>query len=134
MNTRLNAMKAGQYHYAQLVPTQVAEVEGQSGYAVHLVSSNSFMHLDLSVNLERGRRLFSDPDVRRAVFMAIDRQAIADQLMQGTVRLADSPINPTSPYHDDAVPQPTYDPEAARRAMDAAGWIAGPDGIRAPTT
>ncbi|MDP2959136.1 MAG: peptide ABC transporter substrate-binding protein [Longimicrobiales bacterium] len=131
VNTRLNAMKAGQYHYGQLVPTQVAEVEGQSGYAVHLVSSNSFMHLDLSVNLERGRQLFSDPDVRRAVFMAIDRQAIADQLMQGTVRLADSPINPTSPYHDDAVPQPTYDPEGARRALDAAGWIAGPDGIRA---
>ncbi|GMV05094.1 MAG: hypothetical protein AMXMBFR53_13740 [Gemmatimonadota bacterium] len=129
-NTRLNAMKAGQYHYGQLTPTQVAEVEGLPGYRVHLVSSNSFMHLDLSVNLERGRLLFSDPAVRRALFMAVDRQAVADQLLQGTVRLADSPINPTSPYHNDAVPQPTYDPEAARRVLDAAGWRPGPDGIR----
>jgi len=129
-NTRLNAMKAGQYHYGQLTPTQVAEVEDLPGYQVHLVSSNSFMHLDLSVNLERGRLLFSDAAVRRAMFMAVDRQAIADQLLQGTVRLADSPINPTSPWHNDEVPQPTHDPEAARRALDAAGWRPGPDGIR----
>lgn len=130
VNTRLTAMKSGQYHYGQLVPTQVAEVRGLPGYAVHLVSSNSFMHLDLSVKLERGRLLFSDRAVRRALFMAIDRQAIADQLMQGTVRLADSPINPTSPWHNDQVPQPAYDPEGARRALDAAGWRVGADGIR----
>jgi peptide/nickel transport system substrate-binding protein len=129
-NTRFNAMKAGLYHYGQLLPTQVAEVEGAAGYEIHLVSSNSFMHLDLSVNLERGRLLFSDPAVRHALFMAIDRQAIADQLLQGTVRLADSPINPTSPYHNDQVPQPSYDPDAAALALDAAGWRPGPDGIR----
>lgn len=130
-NTRLNAMKAGRHHYGQLLPTQVAEVRGLAGYDIHLVSSNSFMHLDLSVQMERGRVLFSDPAVRRALFMAIDRQAIADQLFQGTVRLADSPINPTSPYHNDQVPQPVHDPAQARRALDAAGWRAGPDGIRA---
>jgi peptide/nickel transport system substrate-binding protein len=130
VNTRLTAMKSGLYHYGQLTPTQVAEVRGIAGWAVHLVSSNSFMHLDLSVKQERGRALFSDRTVRRALFMAINRQAIADQLMQGTVRLADSPINPTSPWHNDSVPQPAYDPEGARRALDAAGWRAGPDGVR----
>ena len=130
VTTRLNAMKAGQYHYGQLVPTQVEEVEGMPGYDIHLVSSNSFMHLDLSVKLERGRILFSDPQVRRAMFMAIDRQAIADQLLRGTVRLADSPINPTSPYHNEQVPQPTYDPQGAARALDRAGWVTGPDGVR----
>jgi peptide/nickel transport system substrate-binding protein len=130
VNTRLTAMKSGQYHYGQLVPTQVAEVKGLPGFDIHLVSSNSFMHLDLSLKLERGRLLFGDQAVRRALFMAIDRQAIADQLMQGTVRLADSPINPTSPWHNDQVPQPAYDPEGARRALDAAGWRVGSDGIR----
>lgn len=129
-NTRLNAMKAGRHHYGQLLPTQVAEVSGLPGYEVHLVSSNSFMHLDLSLRLERGRVLFRDRDVRRALFMAIDRQAIADQLFQGSVRLADSPINPTSPYHNDRVPQPVHDPTEAARVLDAAGWLPGPDGIR----
>ena len=129
-NTRLNGMKAGQYHWARLEPTQVEQVAAMTGYRVHLISSNSFMHLDLSVNLDRGRRLFTDRGVREAIFRGIDRQAIADQLMQGTVRLANSPINPTSPYHNAAVPVPAYDPALAREMLEGAGWSVGSDGIR----
>lgn len=129
-NTRLNAMKAGQYHYARLEPTHVEEVRDLPGYTTHLVSSNTFMHLDLSLNTERAETLFSDADVRRALFQAIDRRAIADQLMEGTVRVAETPINPTSPYHAEEVVASTYDPEAARRLLDEAGWVPGPEGIR----
>jgi peptide/nickel transport system substrate-binding protein len=129
-NTRLNAMKAGQYHYARLEPTQVAEVEGQAGYRTNLISSNTFMHLDLSLNTERAAALFSDRNVRRALFHAIDRRAIAEQLMEGTVRVADTPINPTSPYHAAGVSASTYDPGLAARMLDEAGWTPGADGIR----
>ncbi len=129
-NTRLNAMRAGQHHYAQLLPTQVSEVRGLDGYQVHLVSSNTFLHLDLSVNTERARRLFSDPSVREALFHAVDRRAIADKLMQGTVRVADSPINPSSPYHDPDVPTVSFDPGLTGRMLADAGWLPGPDGIR----
>jgi peptide/nickel transport system substrate-binding protein len=129
-NTRLNAMKAGQYHYARLEPTQVAEVEGQVGYRTNLISSNTFMHLDLSLNTDRAEVLFSDRDVRRALYHAIDRDAIAEQLLEGTVRVADTPINPTSPYHNGAVTASTYDPELAARMLDEAGWALGADGVR----
>jgi peptide/nickel transport system substrate-binding protein len=129
-NTRLNAMRAGQHHYAQLLPTQVSEVRTLDDYQVHLVSSNTFLHLDLSVNTERARRLFSDSSVREALFHAVDRRAIADKLMQGTVRVADSPINPSSPYHDADVPAVSFDPGLARRMLSDAGWRPGPDGIR----
>ncbi len=129
-NTRLNAIKAGRHHYAQIIPTQVAEVERLRGYEVHLTSSNSFMHFDLSLNTENARALFSDREVRRALFHAIDRTAIAEQLMRGTVRVADTPLNPTSPYHNGSVVASSHDPEAARRILDAAGWVPGTDGIR----
>lgn len=129
-NTRLNAMKARQYHYARLEPTHVREVESLAGYGVNLVSSNTFLHFDLSLNTDRSEVLFSDRDVRRALFHAIDRNAIADQLMQGTVRVANTPINPTSPYHNPNVVASTYDPERAASMLTQAGWVPGPDGIR----
>ena len=129
-NTRLNAMKAGQYHYARLQPTHVAEVRELDGYETNLISSNTFMHFDLSLNTERAEALFSDRDVRRALFHAIDREAIAEQLMEGTVRVANTPINPTSPYHNEEVVASTYDPERAAAMLEAAGWLPGPDGIR----
>ena len=130
-NTRLNAMRAGQYHYARLEPTQVSEVQGLDGYSANLISSNTFMHLDLSLNTDRSRIMFSDQDVRRALFMAIDRDAIANQLMQGTVHVANTPINPTSPYHNPNVSATRYDPTEAARLLTVAGWIEGSDAIRA---
>ena len=129
-NTRFNAMKAGQHDWARILPTQVAEAEALEDYDVFLVSSNSFMHLDLSLNTDNARALFADPAVREAMFMAVDRQAIADQLLEGTVVLANTPINHTSPYHHRETPAVTFDPEAARARLDAAGWRTGPDGIR----
>lgn len=129
-NTRLNAMKTGRYDYARIEPTQVAEAETIDGYQVHRISSNSFMHLDLSLNTERAQALFSDPAVRRAMFHAIDRRAIAKQLMQGTVKLANSPINPSSPYHYPDIVQPDFDPERAKSLLDELGWTVGTDGVR----
>ena len=129
-NTRLNALKAGGHHFGQIEPTQIGEVADLPGFEVHLVSQNTFMHFDLSLNTERARALFADRSVREALFRAIDRRAIAEQLMRGTVTVADSPLNPTGPYHDPDVPGYDFDPEAARRALDEAGWTVGADGVR----
>jgi peptide/nickel transport system substrate-binding protein len=100
-------------------------------YETHLIDSNSIMHLDLSVSTPRGEVLFSDPRVRRAIFMAIDRQAIADQLMQGTVQIADSAINRNSPYFNPDLEAYTFDPARARLLLDEAGWLPAGDGVRA---
>ncbi len=129
-NTRLNALLAGQYHYGQIEPTQVAEVRDLPGYDINLISTNSVMHFDLSVNTPRGRLLFGDAAVRRAMFHAVDRGAIAEQLMQGTVIVADTPINPSSPYHNAHVVRYDFDPVRSRRMLDEAGWTRGRDGIR----
>ena len=123
-------MKAGQYHYARVEPTHVTELAGLAGYVTYLISSNRFMHFDLSLNTQRAATLFSDPRVRRALFHGIDREAIANQLMEGTVQVANTPINPTSPYHNADVAAPEYDPEVAARMLNEAGWVEGPEGVR----
>lgn len=129
-NTRLNALRAGGYHWGQIQPLQVPQIEGRDGYDVHLVSSNSVIHFDVSVTTETGRALFSDREVRQALFHAIDRDAIASRLMEGRVRVAESPLNTTNPYHNADLEPVAFDPGRARRMLDEAGWRPGADGIR----
>ncbi|MBM4188066.1 MAG: peptide ABC transporter substrate-binding protein [Gemmatimonadetes bacterium] len=129
-NTRLNALKAGRYHFGRILPVQVKEIQSLPGVRTHLVNSNSVMHLDLNVKSDRGRRLFGDLRVRQAIAHAIDREAIATQLMEGTVTIANSPINVSSSYHDARAVHPAFDPAQAAALLDQAGWTAGPDGVR----
>ena len=128
-NTRLNALESRQYHYGQVLPVQIKEAKRLAGYQVHLTTSNSVMHLDLGIKTPHGRMLFGDERVRKAIFHAIDRKAIADQLMEGTVTLATSPIPPTNPFHKDGFDY-GLDLASSRQLLDQAGWAAGADGIR----
>jgi peptide/nickel transport system substrate-binding protein len=130
-NTRLNALRHGGYDWGRIEPTQVSVVRGLADHDVRLVDMNSVMHLDLSRSTEHGRLLFDDLNVRRAVFHAIDRGAIALKLMEGTVKRTDSPIVPTSPYHDSSLRGFEKDLGLARRLLEEAGWTPGPDGVRA---
>ena len=129
-NTRLNALKSGQYHFGRILPVQVKDVATLAGYRDYLIPSNSVMHLDLSIKTPNGKALFADPNVRRALFHVIDKKAIADQLMEGTVTIANSPINPTSRFYNPAVPVHPVDPGEAGRLLDQAGWVVGGDGVR----
>jgi peptide/nickel transport system substrate-binding protein len=129
-NTRLNALKSGRYDWGRILPTQVEEAKRLPDYEVHLIESNSFMHFDLSLSTAHGKSLFDDVRVRRGLFHAIDREAIAAQLMQGTVRVAETPIATSSPYHSPEARASTYDPDGAKRLLDETGWTAGADGIR----
>ncbi len=130
-NTRLNAMKSKEYDLGiGFQPNQVKDLKAIDGYDVSLIDSNAFIHFGTSIKSENGKKLFSDAKVRQALYYAIDRQAIANDLMEGTVTLADTPINPLSPYYNKDAPVYNYDPEKAKQLLDEAGWKPGADGIR----
>ncbi|MDF2561727.1 MAG: transporter substrate-binding protein [Microbacterium sp.] len=71
---------------------------------------------------------FDNPDIRRALSMAIDREAIIASLLDGQAHVAtDYDIPVSVGYRDDACGDScTYDPDAARALWDAAGGIEGP--------
>lgn len=130
-NTRLNALKTGQYDIGEILPLQVKDMKDNPNGAVKLIDSNVFLHLDLNVNSPRTKAMFGDVKVRQALYHAIDRQAIADQLMEGTVTVVNSPLNPNSVWVNKSVTSYGYDVELAKKMLDEAGWVPGADGIRA---
>ena len=73
----------------------------------------------------------TDPDVRRALSLAIDRGRIAEQLYgtagEPTCNLVTAPPQYVSPHNDDCLEQ---DIAGANALLDAAGWLRGSDGIR----
>lgn len=119
---RFNAMKSGSYQIGQIEATQVRDFKVK-GLHVEMIPSNVFYYIDLNVTPDGGRpELFGDVRVRKALYQAIDRKAIVDQLLEGTVQIASSPIPPSSAYHNSNIPGPTYSPENAKKLLAEAGW------------
>lgn len=73
----------------------------------------------------------ADPDVRRAMAMAIDR----DQLVKGVLEGYATTINTVNPpsvlgRYADRVRGIAHDPRGAAALLDSAGWRVGPGGVR----
>ena len=64
---------------------------------------------------------YDNANVRRALNMAIDKQAIIDVVFQGSGQIAKNPIPPTMWSYNDAIADDPYDPEAAKAMLAAEG-------------
>ncbi len=85
-----------------------------------------YEHLDLNLD----NPILADPRVRKALILALDREAISAQLFQGRQPVADSPVSPLDWVHSEDIPSYRHDPEAAAALLEEAGWTPGPDGVR----
>ena len=74
------------------------------------------------VGLNVTNPLFEDKRVRQALFFAIDRQRIIDELMEGLVELTTQPWDPGSPAFDPSLEQPFYEPERSKALLAEAGF------------
>ena len=107
---------AGYYDRVRAVP----------GIKILRQPSYGYNHIDFNVS----HAALRDPAVRRALRLAIDRGTILKKVRHGVGSLQDVLLPPGHPMHVDA-PIAAYDPAAANRMLDAAGWKRGADGIRA---
>ncbi len=93
-------------------------IEGRSDLRLHAYASRQVTF----VSWNTGRRWFEDAATRRALALAVDRQAIVDTVWRGYARVGGSPI-PSDVWARDPRLEPwPHDPEAARAALAAAGW------------
>ncbi|MEO7242143.1 MAG: ABC transporter substrate-binding protein [Variovorax sp.] len=70
------------------------------------------------------KKPFDDVRVRKAINMAINKQAIIDAVYLSTGIAAKNPIPPTMWSYNDAIKDDPYDPEAAKKLLEEAG-VAG---------
>ena len=64
---------------------------------------------------------FNNAKVRKALNMAINKQAILDAVFQGAGKAAKNPIPPTIWSYNDEIKDDPYDPAAAKKMLEEAG-------------
>ncbi len=125
-NARATRMAAGEFDGTVLPPKLAKSYTDKPGYRIVRNPSADYRGLGIPSELP----LTSDPRVRRAINLALDRQAMIDTVLAGAGKPAATPISPhLRDWHD---PGATFahDTAEAERLLDEAGWRRGADGAR----
>jgi peptide/nickel transport system substrate-binding protein len=122
VTTRMAGLRSGEFSWIEVPsPDEVPALESE-GYQV---LTNYYSHIWPWV-LDTTKPPFDDVKVRQAINYAIDRDAMADALLQGTGAPATQYIPPSDPGYTPDQDTFTYDPEKAKALLAEAGY---PDGF-----
>ena len=87
----------------------------------------NYNHIDFNVQRPR----VSDPAVRQALRLALDRVYVRNTIGHGVGIVQDEPAPATAPYYDPSIKNVPFSITAANALLDKDGWKVGADGIRA---
>ncbi|MCS7207829.1 MAG: ABC transporter substrate-binding protein [Dehalococcoidia bacterium] len=119
-NARAAQLLAGTVDVAGLPPRLAATFQNNPRFRVYRIPSADARVAVLPYDEPN----LKDPRVRRALSMAVNRQAIVDGVLLGAGEPAYGPFIAGAPP-----PVIPYDPEGAKRLLQEAGWTPGPDGF-----
>lgn len=119
-NARLNALKGGEIHFASGITPAAARAEADNPDIVLLPAgvANSVAH---AFAANRTIPPFDNPDVVRALKLAVDRQALIDTVLLGFGEIGNDVVGKGLPGYNESLPQIERDVEQARRLFAAAG-------------
>ncbi len=123
----LDALRLGEVHGLGHIPDdRLADVQAIPGVTMHTQTLARYTMLILN----NRSPFFSSSETRHALDRAIDRQAIIDANLGGQGKPQLGPVLPQSWAYSPPASDHSYNPDMARRLLDAAGWVLGPTGIR----
>ncbi len=127
---RIAALQTGQGDVTQYVPPVALDAMRRIPTVSLLTQPNYFWDFYLGFKVDKP--VVSDRAVRRAIHQAVDRTALVRAVWFGSAEPARNIVNPNTLDYDAESDRlvPSYDPAAAQRTLDEAGWRAGPDGVR----
>lgn len=130
-NTRTLALINGEIDSAEIDPSQMEQINAHDNL-IHLETGNTPQSMVIEMNAEN--EYLSTPEVRAAIFAAIDRQQIADVAIGGLGEPANGHLPPSLDWavspnvnFDEQFPR---DLDAINTALDDAGYPVGADGTR----
>jgi peptide/nickel transport system substrate-binding protein len=128
-----NQLKTGEIDVGQIDASQLSAIQATHGITVDgfATPSFSFYMYQLDPTKPAGQ-IFQDVNVRQALLYATDRAGIVKTAVFGQGEVANSVEPPTSwAWNKNTKPTYPHDPDKANKMLESAGWVKGPDGIRA---
>ena len=116
--------RTGAIDVYQPQPHQIARYKQDSAYRAFSGLSRNYTY----IGYNNRRPLFSNPRVRKALSMAINIDDIIDYVLYGEGEATTGPYPKTTPWYDHEIAALDYDPEAAVRLLQEAGWRRNADG------
>lgn len=122
--TRLNGLRTGQLDATALEPAQYEEANRIDGITVETAPTLFFIHFSFN----RARSELGNVDARRAIYHAIDREAICEAVLLGLCEVSVQPFPDGyfAAHPDLSSDVYAYDPDRSRELLAAAGL---PDGF-----
>ena len=115
---RLQKLKAGECHLMPFpAPADIEAIKADPNLKLDEQAGLNVGYLAYNTTMAP----FDNVNVRKALNMAINKQAIVDAVFQGAAEPAKNPIPPTMWSYNDAIQDDPYDPEAAKKLLDEAG-------------
>jgi peptide/nickel transport system substrate-binding protein len=116
---QVGSLRAGDVHFVDQLPAAEAATLAENPQ-LRVLSFWSRQYNFICWNT--ARPLFETAEIRRALTLAIDRQALVEALWFGHARIATSPIISSVWAHNEALEPWPYDPEQARTILRQHGW------------
>jgi peptide/nickel transport system substrate-binding protein len=124
--TNFTLLRSGGIDWNLLSPAQRASLGAPQDLAFRTVP----LALVAGIAINTTHPPLDDVRVRRAIAASIDRAGISKKITFGRYPVVDTAQALDSWARDPVVHEPPYDPAAADRLLDAAGWRRGADGVR----
>jgi len=124
-NAKALQMRSGELDLALLTPKDAQNFAEKEGYTVYHMKTSDYRGILFNFQNEYWQK---NRDLIPAVCCGIDRQAIVDAVLLGQGIPAYGPLQ-RNRYNNEAVERYDYDPQRAKRLLEAAGCAMGEDGF-----
>lgn len=126
-----DALATGTADFGLISPAVQQGLRGATTIKVQTYDTYDLTYVGLQLDTAKpGSRFFGDPNVRKALMLALDRDAMLKAVRGGVGTVADGIEPPLSWAFAAVDPKYRQNQDEARRLLDAAGWKPGADGVR----